>query len=96
MFENMEEGKKAPTEKVSAADNALGDREIEKVKSLVAQLEPLATKAGCSVAELVEEHCSDDEAAADDESDESESEDGGGKLALIVARMKAKQGAGEE
>lgn len=53
-----------------------------KVKALIAQLEPLAEKEGCSVADLVEKYTGEDE--------EAESEEGGGKLSLIVARMKSK------
>ena len=53
-----------------------------QVKALISQLEPLAEKEGCSVADLVEKYSGEDE--------EAEGEEGGGKLSLIVARMKAK------
>jgi len=67
-----------------AEDYALDDKETSKVSSAIAMLKPLADKAGVSVAELIEK------VEGPDEDDAGESEDDGSKVAMIVARMKAK------
>lgn len=57
--------------------------EMKKIKSAVAELSPIAEKAGVSVAELIEQYDGE-------ESDDSAEEADDGKVDMIVARMKAK------
>lgn len=65
---------------------SLSEKDISKVKSAIAMIEPLASQEGCSVAELIEK------VQGGDMDDESEGGDNSGKIALIVARMKKKAG----
>lgn len=74
-----------------SSESNLGPREVEKVKSLIDQLEPLAEKEGCEVSELVDKY-----ASSEDDSESNSDGDDGNKVALIVARMKAKQGGSDD
>ncbi len=99
-FENLKTDREDPTNGYGDEGDSekhevdIGPREVEKVKSLIAQLQPIADKAGCDVAELVEKYAGED---SDEESEgEGKGEGDGGKLALIVARMKSKANPTEE
>lgn len=73
----------------------IGEKEIEKVKMLCAQLKPIADKEGCSVSELAEKYGESDEEEAAEGDDGDEGSDDGGKMALIIARMKSKNSGDE-
>lgn len=62
-----------------------------KIKNLISQLEEYAGQEGCSVEELVEKY-----SGGDNDDEEAEGEGNSGKVALIVARMKKKQPAGDD
>lgn len=77
---------KKPMEKESE-EIELGEREAQKVQSLVAQLQQIADKSGCGVSELVEKY-SGGEMAEEETEEQPDNED---KVNLIVARMKSKK-----
>lgn len=58
-------------------------KDAAKVKELVSQLQAMADEEGCSLEDMIEE-------AQGGSTDEEEAEGESPKLAMIVARMKAK------
>lgn len=78
-------------------DYNLGEREIEKVRSAIATLAPLAQKEGCTVSELVEKFAGgEDEDSEIDAGVDADAPSGDQKVSAIVARLKSKMGSGEE
>lgn len=80
--------KKKPSMSEEKEEIELGEREAEKVQSLVSQLQQIADKSGCGINELVEKYSGGEIAEDETEDEGSGNED---KVNLIVARMKAKK-----
>ena len=69
---------------------ALGENETQKLQGIIAHLQLLAEKEGCTVVELIEKY--GNEESADEKKSEAMDTD---KISMIAARMKAKQNSEE-